>query len=89
LRELREETGLDARVVASLGCETVSAEGVTYSIHEHLLFPLDETPPRAGDDAADVRWASRTEVIALKVAGDMVAIIERGVAQARALGVVA
>jgi ADP-ribose pyrophosphatase YjhB (NUDIX family) len=89
LRELDEETGLDARVVGSLGCETVAARGVTYAIHEHLLVPIGDSAPRAGDDAADVRWASMSDVLALQVAAEMVAVLERGVAKARSLGLVA
>jgi ADP-ribose pyrophosphatase YjhB (NUDIX family) len=86
LRELREETGLEARVVGNLGCETVVAHGVKYSIHEQLLVPVDDSPPRAGDDACDVRWASMSDVAALAVGTAMVAVLERGVARARSLG---
>jgi 8-oxo-dGTP diphosphatase len=89
LRELNEETGLEARVVGSLGCEAVAAQGVTYAIHEHLLIPVGDKPPRAGDDAADVRWASMPDVLALQVGREMVAVLERGVAKARSLGLVA
>lgn len=89
LRELEEETGLDARVVGTLGCETVAARGVTYAVHEHLLVPVGDKAPRAGNDAADVRWASMSDVLALQVGPAMVAVLERGVAKARSLGLVA
>jgi ADP-ribose pyrophosphatase YjhB (NUDIX family) len=88
LRELREETGLEARVVGSLGCETVVAHGVRYSIHEHLVVPIDDRPPRAGDDARDARWASMSDLLTLAVGAEMVAVLERGVAKARSLGLV-
>lgn len=86
VRELREETGLGARVVASLGCETVTSGGLIYAIHEHLLVPVDDSPPHAGDDAADVRWASRQDLISLAVTVEVVTVLERGIAHARSLG---
>ncbi len=88
LRELGEETGLDARVVGSLGCETVAAQGVTYAIHEHLLVPVGDRPLRAGDDAADVCWASMPDLLTLQVGAEMMAVVERGVAKARSLGLI-
>jgi ADP-ribose pyrophosphatase YjhB (NUDIX family) len=86
VRELMEETGLKARLIETLGCETVSAKGVTYRIHEHLLVPIDDRPPRAGDDAADVRWVPMQDLAALGVAAEMVAVLVRAVEKARALG---
>jgi len=65
------------------------AHGVTYSIHEHLLVPVDDRPPRAGDDAGEVRWASMSDLSALGVGAAMTAVLERGVAMARSLGLVA
>jgi 8-oxo-dGTP diphosphatase len=89
IRELREETGLAGRVVASLGCETVTSGGLTYSVYEHLLVPVDDGPPHAGDDAADVRWASRQDLVSLAVTAEIVTVLERGIAHARWLGLTA
>jgi ADP-ribose pyrophosphatase YjhB (NUDIX family) len=66
VRELREETALAVRVVCPLGVVTVKREGFAYEIHEHLAFPLDDdATPRAGDDAAEVRWADARELASL------------------------
>ena len=88
VRELREETGIGGRVVGSLGCETVVAGGITYSIHEHLLVPSGDGELRAGDDAADVRWASSEDLVVLGVESHMRAVIERAIAAARVFGLV-
>jgi ADP-ribose pyrophosphatase YjhB (NUDIX family) len=88
VREVREETGLRARVVSDLGPVTVSADGILYLIHEHLLVCMADDVLCAGDDAAEARWASPSEVLELGVRGDARAVAERGVAEARALGYV-
>ena len=57
VREVREETGVQARVVCALGVVAVESEGHTFAIHEHLLVPLTPSPAaRPADDAADARW---------------------------------
>lgn len=86
VREVAEETGLRARAVCPLGVVQVAREGYAYAIHEHLLEPLDDATPRAGDDAADVRWVTRRELAALGVRADAVGVIDRGLAEARARG---
>ena len=58
VRELREETGIDGRVVTFLALVTVEREHATYRIHEYLIAATSTGPPCAGDDASDVRWAS-------------------------------
>ena len=88
VRELREETGIGGRVVDRLGCETLVAGGVAYSIHEHLLVPTGDGELRAGDDAAEVRWASSEDLVALGVETRMRAVIERAIAAARVFGLV-
>ena len=84
-REVREETGVTARVVCGLGVVTIAREGFSYAIHEHLLVPLSDAPaPTAGDDADDARWASRDVLPALGVRAEALAVIDRGLAEARA-----
>jgi acetyl-CoA carboxylase carboxyl transferase subunit beta len=89
VRELREETALATRVVCALGVVPIVREGLAYAIHEHLLVPLDhgEGGSRlvAGDDAADARWVGREEVDALGVEAEVVALIDRGLTEARRL----
>jgi ADP-ribose pyrophosphatase YjhB (NUDIX family) len=84
LREVREETSLRARVVCQLGVVPVSGEGFAYEIHEHLLTPLGDPTPRAGDDADDARWVLRRDLAAFAVRDDAVAVIDRALAEARA-----
>ena len=66
VRELAEETGLRVRVARHLG--TVRRPGptaqVTYVIDDFVCEPVAGTL-RAGDDAAEVRWVSLTELRAL------------------------
>jgi ADP-ribose pyrophosphatase YjhB (NUDIX family) len=83
VREVREETALETRVICALGVVDVAREGYAYAIHEHLLAPLDPTAPAvAGDDAAEVRWVARGELAAFGVRADAVAVIEQGLAEA-------
>ncbi len=89
IRELREETALDAQVVATLGEVTLAREGFVYVIHEHLAVAVGGTTPQAGDDAADARWASRADVDVLGVGQEAIAVIDLGLAEARARGLCA
>jgi ADP-ribose pyrophosphatase YjhB (NUDIX family) len=86
LRELSEETGLEARVVCPLEVVTLAREGFVYVIHEHLLVPVGDARLRPGDDAADARWVSRRELGALNVEADAIAVIDRGLREARVRG---
>jgi 8-oxo-dGTP diphosphatase len=89
IREIREETALDIRVVKSLGVVTIAREQFVYAIAEYLAVVKASGTPRAGDDAAEVRWASRAEMAALGVLPDAAAVVDRGIAEARARGLVA
>jgi ADP-ribose pyrophosphatase YjhB (NUDIX family) len=92
VREVREETGVDAVVVCPLGVVDVAREGFAYAIHEHLLVVAPgrgpSPPPRAADDAADARWVARDELPALGVLADAVAVVDQGLAEARARGLI-
>jgi 8-oxo-dGTP diphosphatase len=84
VRELREETALEVRVVCALGVVVVEREGYAYDIHEFLAFPVDETAAaRASDDAADVRWADSNELGDLGVSDDARRIVGAGLDAAR------
>ena len=89
VRELREETALVGRVVASLGVVTLTREGTTYAIHEYVVECLGGASEpslaraRAGDDAAEVRWVAPEALAALGVRQDAIAVIRRGLACTR------
>ena len=83
VRELREETALEARVVALLGVVTIVRDDVVYAIHEFLVAPQGDEPPRAGDDAAEARWVTREDLDALGVRSDAIAVIDRGLSLRR------
>ncbi len=80
VREVREETAIDVHVVASLGVVEIARDGLRYSIHEYLVLPRGAAAPRAGDDAAEVRWVERCELGALGVRGDAIAVVDRTLA---------
>jgi 8-oxo-dGTP diphosphatase len=84
VREVREETALETQVLCSLGSVRITREGLSFHIYEYLVVPVDDRPPRAGDDAAEVRWAFRSELAALGVHPDAIAVIDRGLAEVRA-----
>ena len=97
VREVREETGLEARLVCSLGVVGIESEGTAYAIHEHLMVPPEPTKAihgsrarpislQAGDDAADAQWTERHELHALGVQPKAVEVIDRGLAEARRRG---
>jgi ADP-ribose pyrophosphatase YjhB (NUDIX family) len=90
VREVLEETAVRARVVCALCVVPVAREGYAYSIHEHLLVPLDPTAePRAGDDAADARWVDPGEAVAMGLRSDAHAVVAGAVAEARRRGLLA
>jgi 8-oxo-dGTP diphosphatase len=90
VRELAEETSVRVRVVAPLGVVVIEREEFRYAIHEYLcaLAVDPRTEPRAGDDAAEVRWVARSDVESLAVRADALAVIDRGLAEARARNLV-
>lgn len=79
-RETLEETGLRVRAGALVGTvERDGPGGVVYEIHDYAATVLGGTP-RAGDDAADVRWAAPAELRDLPlVPGLLDALTEWGV----------
>jgi ADP-ribose pyrophosphatase YjhB (NUDIX family) len=83
VREAREETGLEVETVQMLGVyERIipSADGRTryhYVLIDFLCRPAGGDP-KAGSDAADVRWFTREELPALKLSADTVEVIHQG-----------
>lgn len=82
VRELREETAIEGRIVAALGVVVIEREGSRYAIHEFAITPVGETPLRPGDDASDARWAARDELAPLGVRADAIAVVDLALARA-------
>jgi ADP-ribose pyrophosphatase YjhB (NUDIX family) len=62
-REVLEETGLHVVVGMLVGTvERPGPGGVTYDIRDYACSLSVDTTPIAGDDASEVRWASRVEL---------------------------
>jgi ADP-ribose pyrophosphatase YjhB (NUDIX family) len=62
VRELREETGLEVTPGVLIGSVTrPGPAGVTYDIHDYAAT-VTGGMLRAGDDAAEVRWATDLEL---------------------------
>lgn len=67
VREVREETGLDVRVVAHAGrVQRRAGPDVVYDIDDYVCTVAGGAL-RAGDDADDVRWADAATFAALPV----------------------
>lgn len=75
-RELAEETGLAVSVGGLLGTVTRAARpGVAYAIFDYdaTVIPSgDGMTAHAGDDAADLRWATRAELDTLPMTEGLV-----------------
>jgi mutator protein MutT len=73
-REVGEETGLAVAVGEEVGhVHRPAPDGRVFAIHDFRCWPLDPAAvPRAGDDAADVRWVDAAAYAALDQAGELV-----------------
>jgi len=73
-REVAEETGLVIDVGDEVGAVRRDApDGRVFDIHDFRCRPRDPAArPRAGDDAADVRWVDAAAYADLDAAGDLV-----------------
>jgi 8-oxo-dGTP diphosphatase len=89
VREAREETALRTRVECELGTVLVEREGFRYAVHEFLLVSVGGTSACAGDDASDLCWASTEDFERLGVTPEILAVIARGLAEARRRGLTA
>jgi 8-oxo-dGTP diphosphatase len=68
VRELAEETGLLGVCDELVGWVERIGDGYHYVILDFAVTILDDRPPVAGDDAADVAWVRKPDVAALKLA---------------------
>lgn len=75
VREVREETGLDVEVTRWLGqVERPAPDGSLYVIDDYVCVAVGGEL-RAGDDAADARWVTRTDLAALPTSPGLVAAL--------------
>lgn len=71
VRELREETGLDADCGALVGiAERLGAEH-HFVILDFEMSLTSDRDPVAGDDAAEVRWVPLVDVAGMKLVGGL------------------
>ncbi len=70
VRETREETGLDVRVVRPAGSVRIG----NYVIDDFVCEVVDGTAV-AGDDADELRWVTRAELARLPLVPDLEAIL--------------
>ncbi|TAM86660.1 MAG: NUDIX domain-containing protein [Jatrophihabitans sp.] len=67
VRECREETGLIVRPVRRAGAVSLADDGTTYDLEDFVCEVVGgELTP--GDDAAEVRWVTATDLAALDLA---------------------
>lgn len=69
IREIREETGLEAVCGELIGWveRLGDDDGQHYVILDFEVTVLDESPPVAADDAAEARWVPLADVIDLNL----------------------
>lgn len=71
IREVREETGLSVRVGRLVGSvQRPAPGGAVFDIRDYAATITDGTLT-AGDDAADARWVTREELLALPLTDNL------------------
>jgi ADP-ribose pyrophosphatase YjhB (NUDIX family) len=65
VRELAEETGLEALCDGFVGWVERIGEGYHFLILDFAVTVLSTDPPRAGDDAAEAMWVPLVHVASL------------------------
>lgn len=65
VRELAEETGLEALCDQFVGWVERIGDGYHYLILDFAVTVLSSEAPRAGDDAAEAEWVPLTDVASL------------------------
>jgi ADP-ribose pyrophosphatase YjhB (NUDIX family) len=72
VRELAEETGLVGTCEALVGIAERIVDGAHYVILDYRVRVASAQEPRAGDDAADVRWFGVSQLADLDARGRLV-----------------
>ena len=75
VREVLEETSLSVAAVRVVEVVVLSAEGVTYEIHEFLCSLVGSGEARAGDDARSVCWCREDDLTTLGVSSEVQRVI--------------
>jgi ADP-ribose pyrophosphatase YjhB (NUDIX family) len=76
VREIAEETGLDVRIVRPAGSVLREGSGgVGYAIDDFVCAVIGGTLA-AGDDADDVRWASRADLDELTLVPGLAEVLD-------------
>ncbi|ACL56072.1 NUDIX hydrolase [Methylobacterium nodulans] len=85
LRELREEVGVEAEIVASLTpLEVIERDADGRVLHHFVIVPHAARwlrhEPAPGEEALDVRWVTLAELAALPTTEGLAEILEQAVA---------
>ncbi|ACA16560.1 NUDIX hydrolase [Methylobacterium sp. 4-46] len=85
LRELREEVGVEAEIVAGLSpTEVIERDGDGRVLHHFVIMAHAARwlrhEPAPGDEALDVRWVTVAEAAALPTTDGLLAILAEAVA---------
>ena len=75
VREAREESGLEVRVIRRLGAVRVPHDEVDYVIEDYLCEVVGGSL-EAGDDADEVRWVTRAELADLPLVPDLIDVLQ-------------
>jgi 8-oxo-dGTP diphosphatase len=76
VREVREETGIDIRVLREAWSFELHHGDTVFEIHDFLADAVGGRL-RAGDDAADARWFTADELFDLPVTDDLLGYFTR------------
>jgi ADP-ribose pyrophosphatase YjhB (NUDIX family) len=76
VREVREETGLDALCGPEIGWVERISDEHHFVIVDFLVTVLDPDEPVAGDDAAEVRWVPVDDVPGLRLVEGLAAFLD-------------
>jgi 8-oxo-dGTP diphosphatase len=76
VREVAEETGLQVTVVRLAGRVERAAPGGGIYVIDDFVCSIAGGQLRAGDDAADARWVSRAELVALDLVPGLYAALD-------------
>lgn len=68
VREVAEETGLEAVCGPYLGCQELLGDGPHQVILTYRMDLMETVEPEAGSDAAEARWVPLADVAGLRLA---------------------
>jgi 8-oxo-dGTP diphosphatase len=84
-REVLEETGIHVAAGSLVEVVEIMTDGYHYVILDHLCTPVDPSEvPKAGDDAAEARYARPNELSSLAVTEAVNRVVMKGLAMRQA-----